>query len=99
MDNDIKTEFLECACRDSRHLLVFNYDPREGDIWVDVHLDSYSFFKRILIAIKYIFGYKSKYGCFPCWLMSSKEVDKLISFLNQKKNFDDELRKKGSNPL
>lgn len=81
----IETEYFECACKDPGHVLVFNYDPEYGDLWASVHLNTmFSFYERIWVAIKYIFGYKCEDGCFGTWMMSNNEILKMQLFLIKK---------------
>lgn len=89
----IQTEYFECACHDNEHLLIINYDPEYGDIWVDVHLKNYPWYMRLWIAIKYIFGYKTKYGCFSTWMMNNKDAQKMIDLINKKEAFDEQQKK------
>ena len=88
----IQVEFFTCACNDNEHLLQISYDPDENDLWVEVHLGHQSLPKRIWNAIKYVFGYKCKYGCFESWLLDEKHTDRMIEVLKKKRNKD---RKKG----
>jgi hypothetical protein len=91
--NPIKTEYFECACKDPGHILIFNYDTEHGDLWVSVHLDTmFSWYERIWVAIKYIFGYKCKEGCFGTWMMSNDEILKMQLFLIEKTVQDEKDR-------
>ena len=78
---DLNIKYLECACYSSEHTLRFIYDQEENELYTEVHLNSYGFVKRLLIAIKYIFGYQSKYGSFDCFIMNPKDRKKLIKIL------------------
>lgn len=44
-----------------------------------------SFFQRIVIAIKYIFGYKSRYGHFDSFCIDMENTNKLIEFCGKHK--------------
>lgn len=78
-----KIEYLECACYSPEHRLVFKYIKDETyedypELYTEVHLHQpNNIFKRIWIAIKYIFGYKSKYGCFDCFILRPQDAWKL----------------------
>lgn len=72
----MEDEYFECACHSDEHRLVFSYDPDDDypDVFASMFINQYEgFFKRIWIAIKYIFGYKCKYGHFDCFMLKSKE--------------------------
>jgi len=83
----IKIEYFECACFSADHTLRFGYDPDYGDLWLEVHLRHDPWYKRIWHAIKHVFGYKCIYGCFDSWLMDEKDIDRMISMLQKKKEF------------
>jgi hypothetical protein len=56
--------------------MIFTYDDNE--VYVSIHLiPEYNIFKRIWNAIKYIFGYKCKYGHFDEFIFDKTDVKKL----------------------
>jgi hypothetical protein len=65
----IREENFSCSCYSDEHELRFGYDPDENDIFVSVFLPDVPFFERVVNAIKYVFGYKCKYGHFECFLL------------------------------
>lgn len=76
----IERELLVCSCGDIEHQLVFSYFPDDVDklVYVSVYLNpDQGIFKRIWSAIKYIFGYRSKYGHFDEFILDSESVPKL----------------------
>lgn len=78
----VNNHFVICSCLSSEHTLRFMYDKEDKEIYTEVYLNQHNnVFKRIIIAIKYIFGYTSKYGHFDCTLMSAEEAKKLSFFL------------------
>lgn len=83
----MKKHYVACSCLSSEHTLRYMYcdDMDGGDLlWTSVYLNNYrSVMKRIWIAIKYVFGYKSRYGHFDCTSMSLEEGEKLYAFLQQ----------------
>jgi hypothetical protein len=49
-----------------------------------VYLNQYSnVFKRVWIAIKYVFGYRSKYGHWDCFIMQSGDGQRLRALLDR----------------
>lgn len=63
----MKHEYVECNCSCEYHTLRFTWDPDPEcpEVYVSVFLNPYfGFFRRLWLAIKYIFGFKSKYGHF-----------------------------------
>lgn len=74
-------EILVCACHNTEHQLVFT--AIDGDVFMTVHLiPAYGFWKRIWVAIKYIFGYRCKYGHFDEFLFQAKDAYKLYRLAN-----------------
>lgn len=82
---DIQTQSFRCACNDPEHSIEFVYSPEDDDFWINVHLQDLPFFQRIKNAIKYVFGYKTDFGCFGCWMLNSSDIDNLIAMLQSKK--------------
>lgn len=77
-----RNHFLICACNSAEHTLRFMYDKEHDEIYTEVYLNQYnSFLTRLVIAIKYIFGYTSKYGHFDCTIMTKDSAKKLNFFL------------------
>ena len=97
-------DILVCQCGDVNHQLVFTYWPAdknlkdEPQVYVDIHLvKSSSIFKRIKIALKYIFGKPCKYGSFDEVILRPEDYQKLenvvtylktsyLNILKEKKN-------------
>lgn len=79
----MKTEYLECNCHSPEHTLVFHTYDDEPMIYMHVFLKPDPFFKRIWNSIKYIFGYKCKYGHFDEFIMNPDDADKLIEILQR----------------
>jgi hypothetical protein len=82
---DMEKQWFDCACAWPEHTLRFVYDPDEGDLWTEVHLTHDVWWKRLWTAVRHVFGYKCKYGCYDCWLMKDEDVDRLIDLLQRKK--------------
>lgn len=85
----IRTEFFECICHSDEHTLRFSYDPgpEEMGIWAGVFLNQYhNIFQRIWITIKYVFGYKCKYGHWDCFQFKYNDIDRFVDMLTTYKN-------------
>lgn len=66
---------LECDCFSTEHVLHFRFNHDEKEIYTEVMLRQYrGFFKRLWVAIKYLFGYKCRYGHFDCFSMSRQSA-------------------------
>lgn len=80
-----KNELFICECSNVEHQLIFTYfdDEKNGDVYMSVHLIPESnIWKRIKNAVKYIFGYRSKYGDFDEFIFRSKDSEKLQNIIN-----------------
>lgn len=84
-----RTEFFECVCTTEAHTIRFKldtYGPDDVELYLSVFLNQYrNFFGRMWIAIRYLFGYKCKYGHWDCTLIKLKDADRLIELLQQYK--------------
>ena len=83
---EVINDLFICQCYNTKHQLIFSYLLEEnGD--VSVHLTpEYRIWKRIWIAIKYIFGYKCKFGHFDEFIFKKTDADKLQSVVNYLKS-------------
>lgn len=79
-------ELLICNCYNAEHQLIFRTVKDDPDRWVyvDFHLCPLPFFKRLWHGIKYIFGYRCKYGDFDEVVLTKEHVEsleKVVEFL------------------
>lgn len=86
MDHEI--EYMDCQCLSPEHTLRYMFTPYNNDkdppeIYTEVYLCKQGFWKRIWIAIKYVFGYQCKYGHWDCTILTPSEVPKLQKLLNK----------------
>lgn len=84
----LTNHYVQCTCGSTEHLVVFqkfdkNIDPSDEDaFYISVQLRQWRpFWKRFLCAIKYIFGYQSRYGHWDCVSVSREEAENLRKFL------------------
>lgn len=82
-------EFFECVCSSDEHILRFKLDacdPDDVELYTSVFLNQYhNFFGRLWIAIKYLFGYKCKYGHWDCTMIKLEDANRLIKLLEEYK--------------
>lgn len=82
--NDDKNlyDVLVCKCDCLEHQIAVNIDE-DNEVWMRFKLNSeVNIFKRIWIAIKYIFGHTSKYGEFDCFEFRKNHIPVLIKIIN-----------------
>ena len=61
----MKATLIECSCGSIEHIMKLTYFTNERDwLYVEYHLQTWPFFRRLWCGIKYILGFKSKYGDF-----------------------------------
>lgn len=82
------TEFFECQCYSDEHTLkmVLDADPEYPELFTSIYLNDYrGFFKRLWVGIKYIFGYKCKYGHWDCFCLRQDDADRMIELIQKYK--------------
>jgi hypothetical protein len=81
-------EFIVCSCGDIEHQFNFCYEDDEDwdELYLQVHLNKLSFWKRLKYGIKYILGYQSKYGAFGEMYINQEDVDRMITTLQEYRN-------------
>lgn len=73
-----------CKCYSIEHQFAFWYDNEEKELHCEIHLHSNDgSFKRLWHAIKYIFGYKSKYGNWDSMLFEDEDLKDLNIIINE----------------
>jgi hypothetical protein len=78
------TEYFDCICHSPEHTLRFVLDLDTDDpiIYTEIFLNQYRpWYKRIWVAIKYIFGYKCKYGHWDSWELKIEDAKRLAQML------------------
>lgn len=71
--------------RDADDKLI--YDKKYPMCYAHVHLSSHSFWSRVKYGMKYIFGYKSRYGAFDEFIFNPEDaprLQQLVDHLNEK---------------
>jgi hypothetical protein len=85
----LRSEKFSCACHSGEHRVEFAYDS--DMLYFTIHLTGISFWQRVSHALKYIFGYKCKYGNWDQVLLSDEQVKKLSELIHEysydKRNF------------
>ena len=83
-------EIIICECHSTDHQMVFLYSDDEASpmVYSHVHLNKRPFWERLKYAIKYIFGYKCRYGAFDEFIFNPEDAERLqsvVNYLKQKK--------------
>lgn len=84
-DNGIKTSFFQCECRSHEHTIQVSVcdDPDWPSLTVSVQLHQFrNFWKRVWLAIKYVFGFTPAYGHWDTTLVDPADYDRLSSLVD-----------------
>lgn len=75
--------FIECECLDPSHLMYIQYDSYYDEIIINNQMNHYlPWYKRIYVAIKFIFKLKNKYNShWDCTMINEEKRLKLKEFL------------------
>lgn len=80
---NVEKKIYVCSCYDIQHQLVIMYDKELEIFTFQIHLTKLSFFKRLVVAIKYLFGFQSSIGAFEEVMLNShhiREIRDQLSF-------------------
>ncbi len=81
-------ELLTCVCSSIEHQIIIRYDEDEKEVYANIYLSDLPIGKRILNAIKYIFGHKSKYGDFEEFIFDKRDIPALENVVTHLKKAD-----------
>lgn len=73
----MKTELILCECSSPEHQIIIHKDEDYNTVYCSIHLNNYSFWKRLIIGVKYIFGYKSQYGAWDEIILTDKHKEQI----------------------
>lgn len=75
---------FDCACSDFGHTIRFNLDPKDGELYLDVHLYNWlPWYKRVWAAVQYVFKRHRPYGHYDCTLLKIEDFARLHSLLDR----------------
>lgn len=99
---DTEQDLFLCDCFSTEHQIIFSYSTNENDDWnmvfMHVHLNKErGFFRRLFHAIKYIFGYRSKYGDFDEFIFKPEDANKLYKIATHLKRIEKRLKEAEKN--
>ena len=97
-------ELFLCECHSPEHQLIFSYDKNTiseeifDEVYCHIHLnDSRTFWERLKYGLKYIFGYKSKYGAFDEIILDPNDWEKMQGVVDKMKRLKEVREQNGSN--
>lgn len=80
----MKSTLLIDDCHSPEHQIILNTfpeDEEDNSVYLQIHLVELPFWKRLIRGVRYIFGYKCKYGHFDEMLFDKTEFKQTISEL------------------
>lgn len=84
----MEDKIIICECDSAEHqIIVRKFD---NYVFLTVHLNTPGLVKRLIKAIKYVFGYKSKYGHFEEIVLGKDKVCELKNTLETYITKDDD---------
>ena len=75
-----------CSCMCPEHNIIYTKDLDDPEVWLHYALERKVWYKRIWLGIKYIFGFRSRFGMYGEMLITGANVDKLEDIVNHIKN-------------
>ena len=74
--------YIDCCCASPEHVLRFTWDDEAHELYTEVQLIQWrNPFKRLLVAIQYLFGHQSNFGVWDCCIMDMRATEKLHKHL------------------
>ena len=89
---DLNKELIICDCGSVEHQIIFmwfddNDDNDDKEVFAQVHLTTNkTFWKRIISGVRYIFGYKSRFGNFDEIILTNDHVEGLKNVIKKLEN-------------
>jgi len=77
----LDSEKVGIMCESGEHISEFSYD--HDMMYIHIYLAKETFFKRIWLGIKYIFGYKCKFGNYDAVLLTDEQVIQLQRLIHE----------------
>lgn len=80
----MKRETFICSCESIDHQVHFFWDDELNELYCEVHLSPYkNLFNRVLHAIRYVFGLRTRTSSFDTVIFKGEDVERLRDFLNR----------------
>lgn len=80
----MEKKVLFCTCNHVEHQIILIKDKEDDEVYFTYHLSQKgNIFKRIITAVKYVFGFRSKFGDFGEVILDRKTQDELIDYLKK----------------
>lgn len=96
--------YFECACSDFDHLVRFELDKTDGEIFLSFRLVACNtWWKRVWLAVKYVFGKDRRYGEYDTTILREEDFVRLHALMDRasvaRKQYWDALASRQDKPL
>jgi len=76
--------FIRCDCHCPEHQAIITTDADDGLLFLEFHLTTWqNILRRAWVAIRYVFGYKCKFGAWDELVMNRDQVEALRCYLDR----------------
>lgn len=79
---------IVCACHDVNHSMMYETDVVDNEkfVYLSIHLNKVPFHKRLIYAIKYIFGHQNSFGAFEEFIIDKSNIqgfEDIVKFIKE----------------
>ena len=83
-------DLIICSCHSTEHQIVVLYEKNDIHpmVYLHIHLNKQTFWRRLVYGIKYIFGRQSRYGAFDEIILNPEDApkfEKIFLYLSNEK--------------
>lgn len=83
----IRTELILCECKSAEHQVILMGFTDEPEVYLQIHLNTTrNFWQRLWHGLRYVAGYKSRYGNWDELVLGPGELKKLNKFIKNESN-------------
>lgn len=83
----MENHYFNCQCTDFNHIFRFVYDPKDNDMWLEVHLYNWMpWYKRVWAAIRFIFKMEPAYGHYDTTIIRPEDIKNLQNLIDRYNN-------------
>lgn len=68
---------LICDCSSREHQIIIEHDNEDNLTYCHIHLVQHGFLRRLKAGLKYIFGYKCRYGQWDEFILKPEHANQL----------------------
>lgn len=91
-----RNQYIDCECQSADHVIRFSFDrfpDEEPELYIEVQLHQHhSFWKRLILATKYILGRSNRFGYWDCTTLNIDTAQQLAvlchHFRASKENYE-----------